>query len=110
MRAVLPVVPGIAEIDEVEWAKNQEEYQTLPALTYRETKEVPVTSRWQFTDAEREAIAKGADLYLTSLTFGGPLAPSMLQVMTREEASWNLPRQGLAPRLPDVEVIDGGIT
>lgn len=100
--AVCPVIPGIAEIDEVEWAKNQPEYNTLPAITFRESPEVPVTSRWSFSEEERKAIADGADLYLTLLTFGQPLQPVMLQVFTKAEASWNLPRQGLAPLLEEM--------
>jgi hypothetical protein len=96
---VVPVLPGIAEIDEVEWAKDQPEYNTLPAITYRENPQVPVTSRWKFTDLERKAIAEGADLYLTLLTFGVALQPVILQVFSNEEAAWNIPRQGLAPLL-----------
>jgi hypothetical protein len=98
-KAISPVIPGVAEIDEVEWAKNQPEYETLPAITMRDSKDVPATSRWQFSEAERKAIAAGADLFLSQLTFGGPLQPVLLQVFTEAEASWNLPRQGLAPRL-----------
>ena len=60
--AVIPVIPGVAEIDEVEWAKNQAEYETLPALTYRENPSIPVTSRWSFSERERKAIAEGADV------------------------------------------------
>lgn len=98
--SVAPVIPGIAEIDEVEWAKNQPEYDTLPAITYRENPQVPVTSRWKFTDAERKAIAEGADLYLTLLTFGTPLQPICVQVFRPDEAAWNIPRQGFAPLVP----------
>lgn len=34
-----------------------------------------VVTRWQLTDDEREAIAAGGDLYLTTLTFGEPYQP-----------------------------------
>jgi hypothetical protein len=101
--SVVPVIPGIAEIDEVEWAKTQPEYETLPALTFRENPQVPVTSRWRFSEYERKAIADGADLYLTALTFGGPLQPVCLQVFSASEASWNLPRQGFAPLIPEIK-------
>lgn len=101
-KAVVPVIPGVAEIDEVEWAKNQPEYNTLPALTYRENPQVPVTSRWQFSERERKLISEGADLYLTALTFGGPLQPVCLQVLTPNEAYWNLPLQGYGPKIPGV--------
>ncbi len=97
--SVSPVIPGIAEIDEVTWAEKQPEYNPLPAITYRGNPQIPVTSRWRFSEQERKAIAEGADLYLTQLTFGGPLQPICLQVFTQEEAAWNIPRQGLAPLL-----------
>lgn len=102
--SVAPVIPGIAQIDEVDWAKDQPEYNTLTAITYRENPQVPVTSRWSFSESERAAIADGADLYLTLLTFGGPLQPVMLQVFTPPEANWNIPRQGLAPLIPEMPV------
>jgi hypothetical protein len=76
-------MPGSESI-EVVFGKGQPEYEPLPAV-YLDTLSRPVLSRWRFTEEERAAIAAGADIVLTILTFGGPLAPSHLQVVKPEE-------------------------
>ena len=78
MNPVSPVMPGSESI-EVVYAKDQPEYSPLPAV-YLDTPSRPVISRWRLTDEERLAVASGADVVLTLLSFGGPLTPSHLQV------------------------------
>ena len=78
MHPVSPVMPGSEPIETV-FAKDQPEYLPLPTV-FLDTPERPVVSRWRFTDEEREAIANGADLILTQLTFQNPLQPQHVQV------------------------------
>lgn len=83
MQPVSPVMPG-AELIEVVYGKNQPEYVPLPAV-YLDTPSRPVLTRWRLTDEERAAIAAGADIVLTLLSFGRPLTPSYLQVCMPHE-------------------------
>jgi hypothetical protein len=76
-------MPGSEPI-EVVYGKDQEQYNPLPAV-YLDTPARPVLSRWRLTDEERAAIAAGADVVLTLLTFGHPLTPSHLQVALPDE-------------------------
>lgn len=80
MTPVSPVVQGFEEL-EVIFAKDQPEYLPLPALCRSDSPDLPVTSRWRLTPAEREKIAGGADIVLTLLTFGDPLQPITLEVL-----------------------------
>ena|SRR3990167_8915827 len=73
-----PVVDGL-EGHEVHFAKKQKEYRALRALR-RTVHGVPVLSRWTLTEEQREAIARGADIFLELLTFGKPLQPITLMV------------------------------
>lgn len=73
-----PVVEGLEEF-EVVYAKDQPEYIPLRTLRSNAT-EARVMSRWTFTDEQRKAIADGADIYLTLLTFGSPLQPITIAV------------------------------
>lgn len=75
-----PVIPGL-EAFEVVYAKDQPEYIPLRTLRSR-TDEGKVLSRWDLTDEQRHAIAMGADIYLTLLTFQGPLQPITIAVAT----------------------------
>lgn len=75
-----PVVPGL-EAHEIVFAKNQPEYIPLRALRAR-TDDGRVMSRWSLTPEQRKAVASGADVYLTLLTFGNPLQPISIAVAT----------------------------
>jgi hypothetical protein len=75
-----PVIPGLEQFEEV-YAKYQPEYIPLRTLRSR-TDEGKVMSRWDLTPEQRLAIARGADVYLTLLTFQGPLQPITLVVAT----------------------------
>ena len=71
----------------VEMAKDQEEYRTLPASIipgpYKE-----VISCWKLTWKERIKILFTGKLFLSMLTFNGPLQPVQIQLefnpLTRE--------------------------
>jgi len=54
----------------------------LPAAI---TPDGDVVSRWTFTDAEREWIARGADVYVFTRTHGRPFQPISLVVGDVEE-------------------------
>ena len=83
MEAVSPVCPGSEEI-EIVLAKDQPEYNKLPCV-YLDTPARPMISRWRLSDEEREAIANGAEVVLTQLTFCLPFRPVNLQIVGREE-------------------------
>jgi len=72
------VVPGLDEFEFV-YAKNQPQYNPLRTIKANNPGG-SVLSRWTLTDAQREAVANGADIFLELLTFGGPLAPCLLAV------------------------------
>jgi hypothetical protein len=73
-----PVVDGLENF-EIVYAKNQPEYIPLRTLRSKGIQK-RVISRWTLTDKQRKAIAEGADLYLTMLTFGAPLQPIQIAV------------------------------
>lgn len=83
MLPVSPVIPGAEEYECVLGA-DQPEYIPLPCLRIA-SDPGPVITRWRFTDEERLAIAGGADLVFTQLTFGHPFSPVHLQVTGRDE-------------------------
>lgn len=65
-------------------AEDQPEYETLYALALLpegasrlgyDPASRPLVTRWEFTDAEREAIHEGAPLDILILNFGGPVQP-----------------------------------
>jgi hypothetical protein len=78
MIPVSPVMPGSEDIEMV-FGKNQPQYIPLPAV-YLDQPNRPVITRWRFTNEERAAIADGADIVHTSLTFWHDLQPICLQV------------------------------
>ncbi len=73
-----PVFPG-EEQHEVVYAKNQPEYVPLRCFVDRE-RQGRATSRWTLTADQRKAIASGADLYLTLLTFNRPMQPILMGI------------------------------
>lgn len=75
-----PVSPVLgAEFQEFErlYAKDQPEYKPLPVI--RNAKGV-LLSRWKLTDQEREAVAAGADIFLSNWTFNQPLQPVRIEI------------------------------
>ncbi|TCU34055.1 hypothetical protein [Rhizobium azibense] len=74
-----PVVVGLEDFETV-YAKDQPQYRPLRTLPARNGESA--IARFHLTDAQRAAIAEGADIYLELLHFGGPLAPSSMMVMS----------------------------
>ena len=74
-----PVVKGLEQFEKT-YAKDQPQFRPLRTLPGR--KGESAIARFSLTDVQRKAIAEGADLYLEILHFRGPLAPSLLMVMS----------------------------
>lgn len=74
-----PVVVGLEEFETV-YAKDQPQYRPLRTLPGRNGDSA--IARFHLSDAQRKAVAEGADIYLELLHFGGPLAPSLVAVMS----------------------------
>lgn len=77
--SVTPILRGL-EPYEYHLAVNQPEYEPLHVLrgkgpTYS------MVSRWTFTKEERAAIAAGADILVTQLTFGSLFQPTCVQAI-----------------------------
>lgn len=64
------------------FAKDQPEYQPLPAIRLQDG---TVISCWQFTDDEIEAVLKTKCLFLKQLTFNQPLQPILPMVDLAED-------------------------
>lgn len=75
-----PVVIGLEQFEKV-YAKDQPQYRPLRTLPGRDGDSA--IARFSLTEAQRKAIAEGADLYLELLHYGGPLAPSLIMVMSK---------------------------
>jgi len=68
-----PVAPGFESLETV-YAKDQPEYIPLRTLASHDAVR-RVVSRWSPTLEQRQEIADGKDVFLTLLTFSGPLQP-----------------------------------
>ena len=77
MEPVSPVLGDEFKHREVVFAETQKEYIPLPV--HRNPKGL-LLSRWRLNDAERAAIAAGADIYLWSFTRNEPLLPCMIEI------------------------------
>ncbi len=58
-------------------ADQQDKYVPLPSVR---TPDGKVVTRWVLTDAEKAALIRGEDLYVTVLTFNAHLQPLMVSV------------------------------
>ena len=85
-------LPGSEPI-EVVLGKNQPEYTPLPAV-YLDTPSRPMITRFRLDDAERAAVAAGADVVLQQLTFRNPFQPVNLQIVGPDE--WPQPIEEFA--------------
>lgn len=63
-------------------AEHQDEYRDLPSVR---TPDGQVITRWSLTDAERSAILRGEDIYVTILSHG-PINPLFVTV---GPVNWN---------------------
>lgn len=61
----------------VVFAKNQPEYNPLPALVFPDGR---ICTEWAFTEDERALIARGENLRLWVWSFNRPLQPVALQI------------------------------
>lgn len=76
MKPISPIIPGL-ERHEVVIAKDQPEYQPLPALPADGS---TVITRWRLSFRERLVALFNGDIYLHVSTFGRPLQPVYLSV------------------------------
>jgi hypothetical protein len=67
--------PKIFHGHNIVFGKDQPQYQPLPALRMPDGE---VITCWELTDDEIERISKNKCIYLSQLTFNGPLQPIML--------------------------------
>jgi hypothetical protein len=58
-------------------AESQEQYRDMPSIR---TPGGQVITRWALSTEEKAALIRGDDLFLTLLTFGGPVQPVLLTV------------------------------
>lgn len=72
--------PTVAGAMRIVFAEDQPQYLPLPAMV---TADGTVHTAWQLTEDERLAVAAGADIHLSLMTFGQPLSPILLQVGPR---------------------------
>lgn len=70
-----PIDAGDAYGKEILIGSNQRGVLPLPARYSDDG--VEVITRWELSDAERQALVNGADVMLRQLTFGRPLQPLM---------------------------------
>jgi len=75
MKPVSPIIPG-ADLPEVVYAKDQPEYQPLPAW---KSEDGTVLTRWRLTWRERLRLLFTGDLYVFLSTFNKPLQPILIQ-------------------------------
>jgi len=78
MRSISPVVPGFEHL-EIVLAKNQPEFDPLPALPVDDAQKV--ITRWRFSWRERLQVLFRGDLYLWIWTFQRPVQPVALEVI-----------------------------
>lgn len=64
----------------VVFAKDQPEYQPLPARRCDDTENIPVISCWKMSFKERLIVLFTGKVWLNLLSFGKPLTPSFLTV------------------------------
>jgi hypothetical protein len=81
-----PVFEGL-EQDEVVYGKDQPQYLWLRTIV-SQGDDRRVTSRWTLTNAQREAIMEGADIFLELSTFGQPLQPTRLAIGDEIDINW----------------------
>jgi hypothetical protein len=74
-----PVIEGREE-DEVRLGAEQAEFQTLPALTFRDDEGVKSLSRWILEEGEREELLRTGSIYVSQITGGRAPRPIMPSV------------------------------
>jgi hypothetical protein len=96
-----PVVEGLEDFEKI-YALEQAEYIPLRTLPGEDGQSA--ITRWGLSDAQRKAIAEGADIFLEVIHFRGPLAPVRMAIGKQENdaALWNewFASQTRGPYLP----------
>lgn len=82
MTPITPVFPKRLDLDTTMYAKNQPEYNALPAFKSVDGR---VTTRWKLTLRERFKLFLNGNLWLTVLTFNKPLQPIKLETQAPYE-------------------------
>lgn len=77
MEPVTPVLTAELQSREVMCAKDQP--KCIPLPVHRSPPGV-ILSRWRLTESEREAVAAGADVFLSIHTFNQPLQPVRIEI------------------------------
>lgn len=77
MYPVSPVVPT-ADNGEIEIAKSQSEYLTLPSIKMQDG---TILTRWKLTDEEKQKVVEQGYVYLELLSFNQALPPGTIQPM-----------------------------
>lgn len=75
MKPISPVTPNI-KTEEITLAKDQEEYQSMPAVRLNEGQ--IILSRWELTDEEIENIKETKSIWVELWTFGSRPQPMLL--------------------------------
>lgn len=81
MTPTTPVLPSQPQLTEITFAKNQPQYQPLPAIRLSDG---TVITRWKLNWKERLMILLMGNLYLQQLTFNSRLQPQLPQVTEPE--------------------------
>lgn len=95
---MIPIDPGSEYGMLVEYARDQDEYQTLVARLHEDGDSI--LTRWQLTEDERAALAAGADFNLRIWTFGTPLQPVKLYVAGIDPDDPSIASERLFPKDP----------
>jgi hypothetical protein len=83
MEPQTPVLPGTQEMESVYRSQDgTEKYTPLPSFHT----ENAIITRWKLTEAERQHIADGGDLFVAILNYGKPIWPIMPMALTPDEA------------------------
>jgi hypothetical protein len=72
---------------QITYATDQDEYLPLVGLQSHYG-DGEVLSRWPLTESQRRAIADGADIYLSLLTFHGPVQPVKMGIGINPDADY----------------------
>lgn len=82
MKPVSPVIKGFKKY-EILVGEGQPQYLPIPSVVF-EGEEKRVCSRWEFSDHERNEIARGGSLLYSQLTFGNLFQPMYFQIVEKE--------------------------
>lgn len=96
------VVDGLESM-EVVYGAGQPDYAPLRALKAPDGR---IITRWTLSDRQREAVSRGADIFVSMLTFNEPLQPLQLLAATELDPASVVETLGMdiPPEMIDPEV------